>query len=170
MPATNLPNSTELATSWPDRVVPDRADAGWWPWADRIGAGLSLGCALHCLLLPLLLLLAPLLQLGLSDLSADSPAWLRWFIWSHQVEWLISGSVIAFAGVVLAHGWWRHRQTMALRSYAAGALVLLLAVTEWIDLGLWHGLLLALGGGLIAWAHLTNLRLLRRYADACCPH
>jgi hypothetical protein len=54
-----------------------------------------------------------------------------------------------------------------LRWYAAGSLILVTATLEWIDLGLVHGVLLAVGGGLIAWSHWSNLRLLRSRTGRC---
>ncbi len=124
-----------------------------WLWADRLGAGLSLSCALHCLILPVALALMPSMHAALADVSEPS----GWLLWSHEVEWVIALSVISFAGVVMLRGWFRHRQTSALYWYAAGSAVLLLAVAEVVDIGAYHGIQLAIGGAMIAMAHWRNL-------------
>lgn len=152
--------STETANDWLSAGADRAAVSGWWPWMDRVGAGLSFACALHCLALPLLLVAAPLLQAGLSSTELAADGWWQWFIWSHQVEWIISATVLLFAGVVLGRGYRVHRTRTALWRYAVGAVVLLFTVAELVDMGQAHGLLLALGGSLVAWAHWTNLRLL----------
>ncbi len=128
-----------------------------WLWADRVGAGLSLSCALHCLILPLLLALVPSLRVAVAEVTEPS-GWLAWLLWSHEVEWVVALTVIGFAGIVLLRGWLRHRQPNPLIWYAAGAIVLLLAASEVIEMGAYHGIQLALGGALIAMAHWRNLR------------
>lgn len=128
-----------------------------WLWADRLGAGLSLSCALHCLILPVALALMPSLRAALADVSEPS-GWLQWLLWSHEVEWVIALSVISFAGVVMLRGWFRHRQTSPLYWYAAGSAVLLLTAAGVVDFGVYHGIQLAVGGAMIAMAHWRNLR------------
>lgn len=152
--------STETANSWLTPAAEAAAPSGWWPWMDRLGAGLSFTCAMHCLALPLLLLAMPVLQTTLGVTETASHGWLQWLVWSHEVEWIFSATVLLFAGLVLGRGYRVHRATVALRRFAAGALVLLFTVAEWIDGGQAHGLFLAIGGSLVAWAHWTNLRLL----------
>jgi len=128
-----------------------------WLWADRLGAGLSLSCALHCLILPVALALMPSVRAALADVTEPN-GWLQWLLWSHEVEWFIALSVISFAGVVLLRGWFRHRQINPLLWYASGSAVLLIAASEVIEIGAYHGIQLAAGGALIAMAHWRNLR------------
>ena len=165
--ASSMQIGTDIVEAWQEGGPADAtASIRVWSWLDRFGAGMSLTCALHCLAIPVVLLLMPGLRAGLGEFTpADS--WARWLLWSHEVEWLMAAIVIAFAGVVLGRGWTVHRQTKAIRWYVAGSLVLLAATLEWIALGLAHGVLLAVGGALIAWSHWSNLRLLRSISGRC---
>ena len=139
-------------------VADEAQDSGErWQWADRIGAGLSLSCALHCLMLPLAVALVPSVRSAVAEYG-HADGWLQWLLWSHQVEWAVALAVIAFAGVVIGRGWRHHRRRDPLGWYLAGSLVLLFAAAEVISLGAYHGLLLAGGGALIAMAHWRNLR------------
>lgn len=160
--------NSDIVESWDEpAVVAVPTTAGIWPWLDRLGAGLSLTCALHCLAIPIVLLAMPALRAGLSSFDPSMSGWSRWLLWSHQVEWLMAVVVIGFAGIVLGRGWLVHGRQGALRWYAAGSLTLVVATLEWIDLGVAHGVLLAVGGGLIAWSHWSNLSLLRRATGRC---
>ncbi len=160
--------NTDIVESWDEAALVEVPQtASLWSWLDRIGAGLSLTCALHCLAIPVVLLAMPAVRASLSSFDPSMTGWSRWLLWSHQVEWMMAAMVIGFAGIVLGRGWFVHGQSRALRWYVAGSLTLVLATLEWIDLGMAHGFLLALGGLLIAWSHWTNLRLLRSTTGRC---
>ncbi len=160
--------NTDTVESWDETVLAEvPGPVNVWPWLDRIGAGLSVTCALHCLAVPIVLLTMPAVRASLSSFDPSMSGWSRWLLWSHQVEWMMAAMVIGFAGIVLGRGWLVHGQAKALRWYAAGSLTLVLATLEWINLGTAHGFLLAIGGGLIAWSHWSNLRLLRAATGRC---
>lgn len=160
--------NTDIVEPWDaNALVSAPASGSVWPWLDRFGTGLSLTCAMHCLAIPIVLLLMPGLRAGLSRFDPTMSGWTRWLLWSHEVEWLMAAVVIGFAGIVLGRGWWVHGRFAALRWYACGSAILIVAALEWIDLGYAHGVLLAMGGAAIAWAHWANLHLLRSSGRAC---
>ncbi len=113
---------------------------------DRLGFWASLGCAVHCALLPVVLVLAPTLGLGV-------------------VGWLdVDQAFVLLATVLgvtmLALGYRRHRAWSVWLLLLAGlALVWGNAFSPLHGHGLWHGVMMAGGGLLIAWAHLLNTRL-----------
>jgi hypothetical protein len=117
------------------------------PWADRLGAVGAFICALHCALIPLALALVPTLGLGL----------VGW----HGLEWAYVGlaSVLAISSLYL--GYRGHR------AYHAWALVAPGLALTWAGLFYQplhtsvvpHAVVMAIGGVLIAIAHLVNLRL-----------
>lgn len=116
---------------------------------DRLAAAGSLLCALHCLALPLVLVAAPALALGV------------W--WSEGLE-RATVAVVTLVGLgSLGSGWWRHRSWLALALLGPGLLVMWAAL---LVPGLHasvagHAVAMAVGGVLVALAHLCNLRLAR---------
>lgn len=111
---------------------------------DRFGAGLSLVCALHCALHPLLLLSLPLIGLG--------------FLLNEQLESLILIFSVIFALGVLGGSLRTHGQKQVLWPWLAGAL--LIALSRVFHEG---EVLLAVAGALIlAGAHLLNSWYSRR--------
>ena len=113
--------------------------------ADRVGATASFLCALHCAALPFVLALLP--ALGLSFLADHS--FERWFI--------------AFATVLaltmMIRGYRRHGAPQALFLLLPGLVLLWLGgyVFDLESSGLWHALLVSLGGTAVALAHIVNL-------------
>ena len=112
----------------------------------------SLVCAVHCALLPILVVVLP--SVGLSLLLSD------------RVEQVF----VAFASLVgsyaLARGFLAHRVVLALALLVPG-LVLLWAGILWPPLhhaAVPHAVAMACGGGLVAIAHYLNLRAGRRTA------
>ncbi|HET6603002.1 MAG TPA: MerC domain-containing protein [Xanthomonadaceae bacterium] len=123
--------------------------------ADRLGAALSLLCAVHCAALPLAIALVP--ALGLSALAG--PGFERGFV--------VFASALALVTLWLA--WRRHRALSALKWLVPGvALVVVGAFGPIAHPSLLHAAMMSAGGTLIAVAHLHNLRLSRRHADAAC--
>lgn len=117
------------------------------PLLDRVGATGSLLCAIHCALLPLLIVLLP--SLGIA-------AWLG--------EDFERGFVlfVTLLGVfTLGWGYRRHREVRPLGLLLPGLVALWIGV---LYAPLHHALLphaitMTLGGTLVGLAHLTNLRL-----------
>lgn len=113
---------------------------------DRFGATASFLCAVHCAALPLVLALLP--ALGLS------------FLADHGFE----RGFIAFASVLaswsIGSGYRHHRRPQAQWLLLPGLALLWMGafiVDEHYGLGI-HAALVAMGGVLLAGAHLTNLR------------
>lgn len=114
---------------------------------DRCGAVWSLLCAVHCAVLPVVLVFSPSLVLG---------GW-----WDEDVERIAVTVVSLVALLSLSVGWWRHRGWAALALAVPGlvcmwAALLLPSVHESVSA---HALAMACGGVLVGLAHLCNLRL-----------
>ncbi len=113
--------------------------------ADRVGFAASFICAVHCALFPLVLAVLPTLGLGLGG-------WVD-----------IDQAFVVFATVLglttLAMGYRRHRAFRAWALLVPGlALVWLGSFTALHDHTWMHAAVMTLGGGLLAAAHLVNLR------------
>ena len=116
-------------------------------FADRFGATASFLCAVHCALLPLVIAVLP--ALGLS------------FLADHRFEraFIIFASLLALTTLVI--GFRRHQRFSAFWFLAPGICFLIAGILVDFDNGsiLLHSVLVAIGGTLVACAHLTNLRL-----------
>ena len=125
--------------------------------ADRVGATASFLCAVHCALLPLVLALLPALGLG--------------FLANHQFEhgFIAFASVLALTSLIV--GYRRHQCFRAFWFLVPGIALLFAGVVVEYDSMVLHAVLVAMGGSLVALAHLTNLRLSHRHVhDAVCGH
>lgn len=111
---------------------------------DRFGAGLSLVCAVHCAMHPLLLLALPLIGLG--------------FLLNEQLESLILIFSVIFALGVLGSSLREHGQKQVLWPWLVGTVLIVLS-------RVFHDgeVLLAVAGALsLAGAHLLNTWYSRR--------
>jgi hypothetical protein len=136
--------------------APNKALFGF---ADRLGAMASFLCAIHCALLPFVLAALPAFGLG--------------FLADHGFEraFIFFASLLALFTVV--QGYRRHRAPRALALVLPGLLLLWIGgfIFDAHSTLLWHAALVALGGSLVAAAHLTNLRLVHVHDhSACCDH
>ena len=116
-------------------------------WLDRLGATGSFLCALHCALLPLLLGVLP----GIGLASLLSRGFEEWFVLFATV----------LGSVSLGWGFRRHRLPHAFALLLPG-LAALWAGVWYIPLHeatLPHAAIMTLGGALVAFAHVVNLRL-----------
>lgn len=133
-----------------------RLQAPFSRFADRFGATASLLCAVHCALLPLVIAILP--ALGLS------------FLADHRFEhaFIVFASVLALT--TLLFGARRHQHLRAFWFLLPGiALLLAGIVVEFEESAVLHAVLVALGGSLVALAHVTNLRLTHGHVhDAAC--
>jgi hypothetical protein len=126
---------------------------------DRFGALWSLLCAVHCAVLPLVLVLAPSFALGV------------W--WDEEVERITVIVVTVVVTLSLAMGFVRHRGWSALVLMVPGLLLmwsalLVPAVHHSVPA---HALAMACGGVLVGLAHLVNLRLNRGHVHGPqCAH
>lgn len=145
------------------RIHPKHRGSVNW---DGLGAGVSIACAVHCALLPLLFGLLPGLQLALMSWDPQWQGLAQWLLWSHEAERLVVSVVLVFAAIVLARGYGVHRSRLPLAlAGVAGVAMAVGAFGHWHSQDLLH-VLLQVGGGLgIAAAHVQNWRLLHRQEE-----
>lgn len=124
---------------------------------DRVGATASLLCAVHCMLLPFVLALLPLIGLE--------------FLAGHTFEriFVACAAVLASTSILVAYR--RHRHPQALFLMVPGIVLLLFGVAINLDVHvLVHTASVVTGGLLVASAHVTNLVLAHRHHRATCTH
>ncbi len=122
---------------------------------DRVGATASLLCAVHCMLLPFVLALLPLIGLG--------------FLAGHTFErvFVACAALLASASILTAYR--RHRRPHALVVLVPGIVLLLFGVAINLDTHVViHTISVVTGGLLVASAHITNLVLSHRHHRAHC--
>lgn len=126
---------------------------------DRFGALWSLLCAVHCALLPLVLVIAPGFALGV------------W--WDDRVERITVLLVTVVVLVSLGSGFARHRGWSAIALMLPGLLLMwsALVVPPVHHSVAAHAAAMAVGGVLVGMAHLANLRLNRGHVHGPnCAH
>ena len=130
----------------------------WARFADRFGATASFLCAIHCALLPFLVAVLPALGLG--------------FLADHRYEraFILFATLLALAS--LAFGFRRHQRFGAFWFLVPGITLLLAgAMIALDDATNLHATLVAIGGTLVACAHIVNMRLTHGHVhDATCQH
>ncbi|HJR11922.1 MAG TPA: MerC domain-containing protein [Rhodanobacteraceae bacterium] len=122
---------------------------------DRVGATASLLCAVHCMLLPFVLALLPLIGLA--------------FLAGHTFERIFVACAAALASASILVAYRRHRHPHALFLMVPGIVLLVLGVA--IDINahvVIHTTSVVTGGLLVASAHVTNLVLAHRHRHATC--
>ena len=126
--------------------------------ADRFGATASFLCAIHCALLPFVVAALPALGLG--------------FLADHRYErgFILFATLLALTSIAI--GFRRHQRFGAFWFLVPGVALLLagaaLALDDATNL---HIVLVAIGGTLVACAHVVNLRLSHNHVhDANCQH
>jgi len=125
-------------------------------WLDKLGVTASVLCLIHCLALPLLIPLVPILGLMGHD----------------EVHTLLLFPIVGLAGFGILPGFLRHRSMTVLLAAIAGVLLCSAAVGAEVFFGL-HALdvpLTVAGGFCLVGAHLTNLRLTRAARACACAH
>jgi len=130
---------------------------------DLAGAALSLGCALHCITLPLLLAFLPSAMLALRSFQHPAHGAMTLLLTLSRWEWLFALAASLFALASASAGARRHQDRVVLVYASAGALLLVASSSLPLlrEALLWHGVLAALGGTLLASAHLRNRAKLR---------
>lgn len=117
-------------------------------FVDTIGACLSFPCAVHCLAMPLLVTVLPLLGLG--------------FLVSESAEWVL---IIGAIGIAAASLTWGVRHHRSWRAFLIWVVALAFIVTSHTFAeGSFEVVLHGGGGILLAAAHLAN-----RYLCKTCP-
>ncbi|MGH8110972.1 MAG: MerC domain-containing protein [Rhodanobacteraceae bacterium] len=136
----------------PDEPAPPRRFA---TLVDRVGATASFACAVHCVALPFVLALLPLVGLG--------------FLAGHTFERVFVACAALLASASILAGYRGHRRPHALFLMVPGIVLLVSGVA--IDIGVHvalHTASVVTGGVLVASAHVTNLVLSHRHhCDAC---
>lgn len=124
---------------------------------DRVGATASFLCAIHCMALPFVLALLPLIGLG--------------FLAGHAFERIFVACAAALASASILTAYRRHRKPHALFLMVPGIALLLFGVAIDIDAHIVvHTISVVAGGLLVASAHVTNLVLAHRHHHATCAH
>ena len=122
---------------------------------DKAAIGFSLLCALHCLLLPVSLILSP--SLAALPLSGES---------FHL--WLLA-AVIPTSIYALSMGCNNHKRFQLFAIGGLGLVCMISAVMMAHTLGeLWEKPLTVVGAGIIALAHYRNYRLCKNSSITCC--
>ena len=137
----------------PPRTLPRRLLA---PMLDRIGATGSLLCAIHCAVLPLLIVALP--SLGLA----------AWLDDDFELGFVLFASLLGLYSLV--RGYRRHHALVALRLLVPGLAALWLGVLYPPLHGstVLHAIAMTAGGTLVGMAHLVNLRLQAVHDASCC--
>lgn len=125
------------------------------PLADKFAISLSALCMVHCLALPLLIVLMP----SIAAMQFDNEAFHVWMV----------VAVIPTSIYALTVGCKKHKRYQLLALGAVGLVCLVLALV----LGeAWEKPLTVLGSCLIVIGHILNFRLCKQQEakDACCEH
>jgi hypothetical protein len=121
---------------------------------DRIGMGLSILCALHCLLTPLVILSIPFIA--------------RYYL-DHPMFHIIMATTIIPVGLVAFGAGIRHHKNWMVLALGLPGLVLV-SVTPYLvhilNMPLNEQILMVIGSVLLVWAHLLN----RKSCQSCSIH
>jgi len=117
---------------------------------DRIGIALSTTCAIHCLLMPILIMIT----------SVGALSWLA----NEHVESVLLLLAIILAVNSLISGCLVHRQFSILLFLPLA--IAFIGTGRWAGLSVWETPLVVVGGFLLAISHYGNLRLCRS-CSAC---
>ncbi len=124
---------------------------------DKLSIGLSMACAIHCLLLPFMLVLIP----GMTALQLDSEAFHLWMVMA----------VLPLSLYALTMGCRQHKHYRLLLLGGIGLVLLVVAVLlgEAMLGETGEKILTLFGASLIAVGHAWNFRLCRQHVECCCP-
>lgn len=109
---------------------------------DRFGSAASLGCAIHCACMPLVLAILP--AIGVS------------FFASEPMEWMLFGVSASLGCISMALGYRKHGNKSTVFVMLCGLILLLEGRLLHETLHLFGVMLLVVGGCTIAMAHLMN--------------
>jgi hypothetical protein len=140
--------SRAISLQWSGLMSGDKGSS-----LDRVGIGLSLLCLIHCLLLPLAVMLMPALELFPVVESSGHTEFV------HAVLLLF---IVPAAYLGWIRGYRRHRNVSVIATGMTGLALLILAF-QFTDARV-HVALTSLGGLMIMFAHFVNLRVWR----TCC--
>lgn len=112
-------------------------------WLDGVGVGISGLCILHCLLLPLIIALAP--------------AWSSWLALPEDLHVWLLAMALPFSGIVLWRASKRYTRTKVSLGLGVAGLALM-SVGIFVEKENAEVFLTTAGAGLVAIAHLRNWR------------
>lgn len=135
---TQSPNVTPAMTSEPEQEHAHHT-------LDRCGMALSLGCAIHCALLPL----------AMTFLTAAGLAWIA----GPELEWAVLGGTLLVGSYQLVRSYRRHKRVECLGLFAVGLIAFLIAKSQMVTFDYSEAVLMSSGGLLVASAHFRNLRI-----------
>jgi hypothetical protein len=149
--------SAQAVIALPGLRSPAAAPRRFATLVDRVGATASLLCAIHCVLLPFVLALLPLVGLE--------------FLAGHTFERVFVTCAALLAGVSILVAYRRHRQPQALLLMVPGIALLIFGIAIDLDANVVvHTVSVVTGGVLVASAHITNLILSHRHHRLTCAH
>lgn len=124
--------------------------------SDKAAIGISLLCTMHCLALPLLIVLLP----NLSVLNLTDEAFHTWMIFA----------VVPISIYALTVGCKKHKHYRLLAFGLLGVTLLILAVTlkEVLLNEMWEKTLSVMGAAIIAYGHYKNYRLCQNHDNCNC--
>jgi hypothetical protein len=121
---------------------------GFWGWLRWLGGGLSLACAVHCALMPLVLLLMPALKL-----TRTGGALLQGFE-QYEIPIVCVGLLLSAVSLwAHTHG---HFSGRVWAYFGAAVVCNVLGLSLAHDAALWHPLLMIAGGAFLLTAALKN--------------
>lgn len=122
---------------------------------DAVGIGLSVLCAIHCLSVPFLMGVLPLIGLD--------------FVANHEFEWVMMSIIFLFAGWAYYNGYRRHRRSAIFGFFIAGVIVFA-AIRPLLPEEL-HPAATLVGGAVFILGHWKNWHWHRPSCkQPCCSH
>lgn len=124
--------------------------------SDQFAIGLSLLCAIHCLAVPILLVMVP----SLVSLQLDNEAFHKWMVFA----------VLPISIYALTLGCKKHQRYRVLAFGVVGLVLLVSALLLEEMVGeVGEKALTLLGAALISWGHYSNFKLCHQHEDCHCP-
>ncbi len=113
-------------------------------WLRWLGGSLSIACALHCALVPLVMIMVPTLSFAMSSVGSSRHQFAMALVWfAHYEAWIVAAGALVTATTILLHG---HTCKRIWRWFAAGMVCNLLGLTLAHDHLAMHSLLMISGG------------------------
>lgn len=128
-------------------------------WSTLLGGGLSLLCALHCALVPLLFLITPTFKLALYSVRDPNHKMAMLMLMSLRYERWLVWIGLAFAAITLFANAKAHPRAGQL--FVAGALLSLAGAYSPMQAQVLHSVLMIAGGFTLFYAALLNVKSCR---------
>lgn len=130
---------------------------------DRLGTLVSVLCAVHCALVPLVMATMSSFTLTLLSWRDPNHGWVMWLLRISAWEaWVVSGALVFAAISIGLHVRW-HRSVRPVLFFVAAAVAFSMALySPMVTSPITHAMFAVIGGYLLAGAHIANLRATRR--------